>query len=177
MVVCSPVASSTSISRSLGRGMISLASLMRLSVTPLMAETTTTTLLPGCWYSGHARGDVLDPLGIADRGAAIFLNNQCHTCSSLSANQVRFARLLSSKVLDADHHGLALDHRQRADLLQAPSTTAPFGASCNIMISGTLAPSWPSGWITDEMPILASPKIVAIFASVPGTSRTSSRTK
>ena len=46
MVCCSPVASSTSISRSLGSGMMSLASLMRLSVTPLIAETTTTTLSP-----------------------------------------------------------------------------------------------------------------------------------
>ena len=46
MVVCSPVASSTSISRSLGSGMISLASLIRLSVTPLIAETTTTILSP-----------------------------------------------------------------------------------------------------------------------------------
>ena len=43
MVVCSPVARSMSISRSLGRGMISLAILIRLSVTPLMAEVTTTT--------------------------------------------------------------------------------------------------------------------------------------
>ena len=50
MVVCSPVASSTSISRSLGKGMISLASLIRLSVTPLMAETTTTTWSPLARY-------------------------------------------------------------------------------------------------------------------------------
>ena len=50
MVVCSPVASSTSISRSLGSGMISLASLIRLSVTPLMAETTTTTWSPLARY-------------------------------------------------------------------------------------------------------------------------------
>ena len=42
MVVCSPVARSTSISRSLGNGIISLAILIKLSVTPLMAETTTT---------------------------------------------------------------------------------------------------------------------------------------
>src|SRR5439155_22310573 len=50
MVVCSPVASSMSISRSLGSGMISLASLMRLSVTPLMAETTTTIWSPCARY-------------------------------------------------------------------------------------------------------------------------------
>ena len=46
IVVCSPVARSTSISRSLGSGMISLASVMRLSVTPLIAETTTTIWSP-----------------------------------------------------------------------------------------------------------------------------------
>ena len=42
MVVCSPVARSMSISRSVGSGMISLASLIKPSVTPLMADTTTT---------------------------------------------------------------------------------------------------------------------------------------
>ena len=42
MVVCSPVARSMSISRSAGVGVIFLASAMRLSVTPLMADTTTT---------------------------------------------------------------------------------------------------------------------------------------
>ena len=46
MVVCSPVASSMSISRSGGAPMISFASLIRPSVTPLIAETTTTILLP-----------------------------------------------------------------------------------------------------------------------------------
>src|SRR5579859_7215453 len=50
MVVCSPVVRSMSISRSLGSGMISLASLMRLSVTPLIAETTTTTSSPCARY-------------------------------------------------------------------------------------------------------------------------------
>ncbi len=50
MVVCSPVASNISISRSSGSGTISLASLMRLSVTPLMAETTTTIWWPCCRY-------------------------------------------------------------------------------------------------------------------------------
>ena len=50
MVCCSPVASSTSISRSLGSGMISLASLIKLSVTPLIAETTTTIWSPCARY-------------------------------------------------------------------------------------------------------------------------------
>ena len=46
MVVCSPVASSTSISRSGGWSMICLDSLIRLSVTPLIADTTTTIWSP-----------------------------------------------------------------------------------------------------------------------------------
>ena len=50
MVVCSPVASSTSISRSFGKGMISLASVIRLSVTPLMADTMTTIWSPFARY-------------------------------------------------------------------------------------------------------------------------------
>ena len=55
--------------------------------------------------------------------------------------------------------------------------TAAVVASCNMNISGTLAPSWPSGWITEEMPMLDWPKIVAILASTPGRSITLSRTK
>ena len=43
IVVCSPVESSTSISRSLGTGIRLLAMSMRLSVTPFIADTTTTT--------------------------------------------------------------------------------------------------------------------------------------
>ena len=48
MVVCSPVESSTSISRSVGSAspVTSLASLMRLLVTPDIAETTATTWFP-----------------------------------------------------------------------------------------------------------------------------------
>ena len=46
IVVCSPVARSTSISRSLGFGETCLASLISESVTPLIAETTTTTWCP-----------------------------------------------------------------------------------------------------------------------------------
>jgi len=46
MVTCSPVATSTSNSRSLGKSHISLASDTSLLVSPDMAETTTTTSLP-----------------------------------------------------------------------------------------------------------------------------------
>src|SRR5215469_16005833 len=46
IVVCSPVESSTSISRSVGCGATCRASLIKLSVTPDMAETTATTWLP-----------------------------------------------------------------------------------------------------------------------------------
>ena len=55
--------------------------------------------------------------------------------------------------------------------------TAPLGASCSINISGTTSPSEPSGWITDDMPILDSPRICVICARVPGTSITPRRTK
>ena len=51
MVCCSPVARSMSISRSLGSGAMSFASLMRPSVTPLIAETTTTSWSPRWRYS------------------------------------------------------------------------------------------------------------------------------
>ena len=51
MVVCSPVERRTSISRSLGWVHTSLESLINESVTPDMAETTTTTLWPACWVS------------------------------------------------------------------------------------------------------------------------------
>jgi hypothetical protein len=51
IVVCSPVDSSTSISRSVGLGETSRASLMSPSVTPLIADTTTTTLCPASCVS------------------------------------------------------------------------------------------------------------------------------
>jgi hypothetical protein len=47
-----------------GQGMMSLASLMRLSVTPLMAETTTTIRSPLARIFGHAGRDVLDAVGL-----------------------------------------------------------------------------------------------------------------
>src|SRR5690606_6394532 len=49
MVTCSPVDTSTSISRGDGSSVISLARPIRRLVSPLMAETTTTTWLPCCW--------------------------------------------------------------------------------------------------------------------------------
>ena len=58
--------------------MISLASVIRLSVTPLMADTTTTTWSPAARYWRDARGDVLDAIGISDRGAAVFLDDERH---------------------------------------------------------------------------------------------------
>ena len=60
IVVCSPVASSMSISRSLGMGFISAASRTKLSVTPPMAETTATISWPdsGTTLSGFSRNTV-----------------------------------------------------------------------------------------------------------------------
>src|SRR5690606_26801959 len=49
MVTCSPVDTSTSISRGDGSSVISLARPIRRLVSPLMADTTTTTWLPCCW--------------------------------------------------------------------------------------------------------------------------------
>ncbi len=46
MVTCSPVDKSTSSSRGLGRSWIDLASPIRRSVSPDIAETTTTTWSP-----------------------------------------------------------------------------------------------------------------------------------
>ncbi len=38
---------------------------------------------------GHARGDVLDAVGVAHRSAAVFLNNQCHTKICLRQRNAR----------------------------------------------------------------------------------------
>ncbi len=78
IVVCSPVARSTSISRSLGLGLISRASLIRPSVTPLIAETTHDDAIPRLLGGDHAARDVEDALGSADGGAAVFLHDQGH---------------------------------------------------------------------------------------------------
>ena len=60
IVVCSPVARSTSISRSIGSRSreTSLASLIRLSVTPDMADTTATTWLPARCVSKMRRAQL-----------------------------------------------------------------------------------------------------------------------
>jgi len=55
----------------------------------------------------------------------------------------------------------------------SPALPSPSALS---MISGTLSPSWPSGWITEEIPISAAPRIAVIRDNVPGLSTTSSRT-
>ena len=55
MVVCSPVANSTSNSRSVGSSATSRASLSRPSVTPDIAETTTTTWFPARWVASTRR--------------------------------------------------------------------------------------------------------------------------
>ena len=107
MVCCSPVASSMSISRSLGSGAMSLASLMRPSVTPLIADTTTTTWSPRERYSATRARDVFDAVGVAHRGAAVFLDNQshdelknarmpemCRQSSHVTLNQIRLELLV-----------------------------------------------------------------------------------
>ena len=53
IVVCSPVESRTSISRSVGLAETSFASLIRESVTPDIAETTATTEFPARWVSSN----------------------------------------------------------------------------------------------------------------------------
>src|SRR5579862_3032721 len=64
MVVCSPVASNMSISRSFGSGWTSFASLISESVTPLIAETTATTLLPACCVANTRRAQFLIRSGL-----------------------------------------------------------------------------------------------------------------
>src|SRR5438552_12027862 len=102
MVVCSPVASSTSSSRSFGSGMISFASRIRLSVTPLMAETTTTIWSPLLRY-------------FATRAATFLMR-------SVLATEVPpyfwTINIRSFKILDAYSHRRAFYHRELADFLQ-----------------------------------------------------------
>src|SRR5260221_2318880 len=64
LVACSPGTRSMSIACSLGRGMISLASLIRLSVTPLMADTTTTIWSPCARYLATRRATFLMRSGL-----------------------------------------------------------------------------------------------------------------
>src|ERR1017187_10311373 len=113
MVVCSPVASRTSISRSLGRGMSSLAILMRLSVTPLMAETTTTIWSPLARYLATRAATFLMRSGLPTEVPPYFW-----TINAINSKVAFRARHPSSKVLHPDHHGCALDRRKFADPLQ-----------------------------------------------------------
>ena len=78
MVCCSPVASSMSISRSLGSGMISLASLIRLIRHAAHGGDDDDDLVALRAVLGHARRDVFDAVGVAHRGAAEFLDDQSH---------------------------------------------------------------------------------------------------
>src|SRR5690242_949237 len=111
MVVCSPVASRTSISRSLGSGIISLANLIRLSVTPLMAETTTTTRSPPARY-------------LATRSATLLMRAVFPTDVPPYFWTIKAMVKLSIKVLHPNHHRRAFDHLQGADSLERPGDRA-----------------------------------------------------
>src|ERR1017187_289357 len=115
MVVCSPVASRTSISRSLGRDMSSLAILIRLSVTPLMAETTTKIWSPLTRYLATRAATFLMRSGLPTEVPPYFW-----TINAINSKAAFRARHPSPKVLYPDHHGRALDRRQFADPLQRP---------------------------------------------------------
>jgi ABC-type nitrate/sulfonate/bicarbonate transport system ATPase subunit len=60
-------------------------------------------------------------------------------------------------------------------ILASALRMAALGASCSIRINGTLSPSWPSGWMTEEMPIFAAARMADILASTPGLSTTLKR--
>ena len=77
-MTCSPVEAITSSSRGSGCGWISLASAIRRLVSPDIADGTTTTSWPAAFHFATRARDVLDALDRADRGAAVFLNDQCH---------------------------------------------------------------------------------------------------
>jgi len=74
----------------------------------------------------------------------------------------------SFKILHPDHDRLALDDRQSADSDKRFCDSAIGGIVEAMKIRGTLSPSCPSGWMTEEMPILEAPKISAILARTPG---------
>src|SRR6266571_2182964 len=76
----SPVAKTTSNSRGSGLGWISLARAISLLVSPLIAETTTTSLMSGGFECGNPTGDALDALGRSHRSPAEFLDDQRHSC-------------------------------------------------------------------------------------------------
>jgi hypothetical protein len=59
MLTCSPVAATTSCSRSSGRGLTSRVRFSRRFVSPAIAETTTTTSWPSLWVSRARRATPL----------------------------------------------------------------------------------------------------------------------
>src|SRR5258708_7342006 len=104
IVVCSPVASNTSISRSLGKGMSSLASRIRLSVTPLIAETTTTMRSPLVWY-------------LATRAATCLMRSVLPT--EVPPYFCTIKAITSFKTFDPEHDRCSLDDPQPADPCQS----------------------------------------------------------
>ena len=82
IVTCSPVEAMTSSSRGSGIAWISFASPISRLVSPLMAETTTTSWWPARDHFSSRRRDILDALDRTDRGAAVFVNDQGHVGSA-----------------------------------------------------------------------------------------------
>ncbi len=78
IVTCSPVAATTSSSRSLGISEIWCASPSSRFVSPDIAETTTTTSFPCSFVRATLFAHVLDLLDGADRGPAVLLDDECH---------------------------------------------------------------------------------------------------
>ena len=74
----SPVLTSMSYSRGGWVALTELARWMRSSVVLPMALTTATTSLPCAAGAGDVVGHGPDPVGVADRGASEFLDDQWH---------------------------------------------------------------------------------------------------
>ncbi len=67
-------------SRGSGSSWISLARATSLLVSPLIAETTTMSLMSGGFECGNPTGDALGALGRTHRSPAEFLDDQRHSC-------------------------------------------------------------------------------------------------
>ena len=89
----SPEVSSMSISRAGGAGHTCLARSSRSSVVSPIAETTTTTSLPGLLGLDDALGDAADPLGVRHRGSAVLLHDERHWKPFASGVQPRIRGL------------------------------------------------------------------------------------
>ena len=109
-------------------------------MTPDMAETTTTTWLPGLLRGDDAARDIQDALGVADGGAAVFLDDEAHQ--------------ETGKVSTRIMRGGRLTHSRRAMLSRAVCIW-PLVALWIIRTSGTASPSCASGWMTEEMPMFS----------------------